>query len=129
MPTEMNGLKNEVIVQKAHRYDYDHAMRNCGIRFVDVETLQEYESEFTRNTVMCFFYNAADAGQINREDWIRVAHAHGVPCLNDAAADVPPISNLWNYTQMGYNGAYINYGGNYQNISLAWQYSWVGWPK
>jgi L-seryl-tRNA(Ser) seleniumtransferase len=103
MPTEMNGLKNEVIVQKAHRYDYDHAMRNCGIRFVDVETLQEYESAFTRNTVMCFFYNAADAGQISREDWVRVAHAHGVPCLNDAAADVPPISNLWNYTQMGFD--------------------------
>jgi L-seryl-tRNA(Ser) seleniumtransferase len=103
MPTDMNGLKNEVIVQKAHRYDYDHAMRNCGIRFVDVETLQEYESAFTRNTVMCFFYNAADAGQIRREDWIRVAHAHGVPCLNDAAADVPPISNLWNYTQMGFD--------------------------
>jgi L-seryl-tRNA(Ser) seleniumtransferase len=103
MPTDMNGLKNEVIVQKAHRYDYDHAMRNCGIRFVDVETLQEYESAFTRNTVMCFFYNAADAGQITREDWIRVAHAHGVPCLNDAAADVPPISNLWNYTYLGFD--------------------------
>jgi len=103
MPTDMNGLKNEVIVQKAHRYDYDHAMRNCGIRFVDVETLREYESAFSRNTVMCFFYNAADAGQISREDWIRVAHAHGVPCLNDAAADVPPISNLWNYTQMGFD--------------------------
>ena len=103
MPTDMNGLKNEVIVQKAHRYDYDHAMRNCGIRFVDVETLREYESAFNRNTVMCFFYNAADAGQISREDWIRVAHAHGVPCLNDAAADVPPISNLWNYTQMGFD--------------------------
>jgi len=81
MPTDMNGLKNEVIVQKAHRYDYDHAMRNCGIRFVDVETLREYESAFTRNTVMCFFYNAADAGQISREDWIRVAHAHGVLCF------------------------------------------------
>jgi L-seryl-tRNA(Ser) seleniumtransferase len=103
MPTDMNGLKNEVIVQKAHRYGYDHAMRNCGIRFVDVETLQEYESAFTRNTVMCFFYNAADAGQISREDWIRLAHAHGVPCFNDAAADVPPISNLWNYTQMGFD--------------------------
>jgi len=103
MPTEMNGLKNEVIIQKAHHYDYDHAMRNCGIRFVDVETLQEYESAFTRNTVMCFFYNAADAGNISREDWIRVAHAHGVPCLNDAAADVPPISNLWNYTHMGFD--------------------------
>jgi L-seryl-tRNA(Ser) seleniumtransferase len=26
-----------------------------------------------------------------------------VPCFNDAAADVPPISNLWNYTQMGFD--------------------------
>jgi L-seryl-tRNA(Ser) seleniumtransferase len=103
MPTEMNGLKNEVIVQKAHRYDYDHAMRNCGIRFVDVETMKDYEAAFTPNTVMCFFYNAAEGGQIGREDWIRVAHAHGVPCLNDAAADVPPISNLWNYTHMGFD--------------------------
>ena len=103
MPTEMNGLKNEVIVQKAHRYDYDHAMRNCGIRFVDVETMKDYEAAFTPNTVMCFFYNAADGGQIGREDWIRVAHAHGIPCLNDAAADVPPISNLWNYTHMGFD--------------------------
>jgi L-seryl-tRNA(Ser) seleniumtransferase len=103
MPSEMSGLKNEVIVQKAHRYDYDHALRNCGIRFVDVETLQEYESAFTRNTVMCHFYNAADGGKISREDWIRIAHAHEVPCLNDAAADVPPISNLWNYTHMGFD--------------------------
>ena len=103
IPTDMAGLKNEVVVQKAHRYDYDHALRCCGIRFVEVETLQEYESAINKNTAMCFFYNAADAGNISREDWIRVAHSHGVPCLNDAAADVPPISNLWNYTKMGFD--------------------------
>ena len=103
IPTDMAGLKNEVVVQKAHRYDYDHALRCCGIRFVEVETLQEYESAINKNTAMCFFYNAADEGNISREDWIRVAHAHRVPCLNDAAADVPPISNLWNYTQMGFD--------------------------
>jgi L-seryl-tRNA(Ser) seleniumtransferase len=103
IPTDMTGLKNEVIVQKLHRYDYDHAMRNCGIRFVEVETLEQYQAAFTPNTMMCFFYNAADGGQISRLDWVRVAHAHNVPCLNDAAADVPPISNLWNYTQMGFD--------------------------
>jgi Putative MetA-pathway of phenol degradation len=27
------------------------------------------------------------------------------------------------------NGAYVNYGGNYQNVSVAWQYSWIGWRK
>jgi L-seryl-tRNA(Ser) seleniumtransferase len=103
MPTDMAGLKNEVLVQKAHRYDYDHALRNCGIRFVEVETAAEYEAAFTERTVMAHFYNAAEAGQIGREEWIRVAHKHGVPCFNDAAADVPPISNLWNYTKMGFD--------------------------
>src|SRR6516165_9093198 len=103
IPTDMQGLKDEVLVQKAHRYAYDHSLRNCGIRFINVETLQEYEAAFTSKTVMCHFYNAADEGEISRQDWIRVAHAHGVPCFNDAAADVPPISNLWSYTKMGFD--------------------------
>ncbi|MCU1232916.1 MAG: selenocysteine synthase (seryl-tRNASer selenium transferase)-like protein [Candidatus Solibacter sp.] len=103
IPTDLEGLKTEVIVQKAHRYDYDHAMRNCGARFVEVETLAEYEAAFNDRTVMTNYFNAAEAGQIGREDWIRVAHSHNVPCFNDAAADVPPISNLWNYTKMGFD--------------------------
>jgi L-seryl-tRNA(Ser) seleniumtransferase len=103
IPTDVTGLKNEVIAQKAHRYEYDHAIRNCGARFVEVVTLAEYEAAFTERTVMTNFFNAAEQGEISREDWIRVAHSHNVPCLNDAAADVPPISNLWNYTKMGFD--------------------------
>jgi Putative MetA-pathway of phenol degradation len=26
-------------------------------------------------------------------------------------------------------GTYIRFGGNYQNVQVAWQYSWIGWPK
>ena len=103
LPLDVSALKNEVIIQKAHRYGYDHAIKNCGIRFVEVETLDQYERAFTERTVMCHFYNAAEEGQIGREKWLDVAHRHGVPCFNDAAADVPPISNLWNYTQMGFD--------------------------
>jgi L-seryl-tRNA(Ser) seleniumtransferase len=98
----MGGLKNEVIVQKTHRYGYDHAIRNCGVRFVEVETLEQYEQAFSERTVMTHFFNAGEE-KISREDWLRVAHKHGVPCFNDAAADVPPIANLWNYTQMGFD--------------------------
>jgi uncharacterized pyridoxal phosphate-dependent enzyme len=103
IPTDLTGLKNEVIVQKAHRYDYDHAIRNCGATFVEVETLEQYEKAFNDRTVMTQFFNAGEGNKIGREEWIQVAHKHGVPCFNDAAADVPPISNLWNYTQMGFD--------------------------
>ncbi len=103
MPGNTSALKDEVIVQKAHRYDYDHALLNCGIRFVEVETIDDYERAFTAKTAMAHFFNAAEGGKISREDWVRIAHQHSIPCFNDAAADVPPISNLWNYTRMGFD--------------------------
>jgi L-seryl-tRNA(Ser) seleniumtransferase len=103
IPGDLSELKNEVIVQKTHRYGYDHALRNCGIKFVEIETMAEYEAAFNERTVLAHFFNAAEGGQIGREDWVRVAHQHGVPCFNDAAADIPPAANLWNYTQMGFD--------------------------
>jgi hypothetical protein len=27
------------------------------------------------------------------------------------------------------NGTYVRFGGNYQNVSVGCQYSWIGWPK
>jgi uncharacterized pyridoxal phosphate-dependent enzyme len=103
IPQEVMHMKNEVLIQKGHRYGYDQALVACGAKFVEVETLAEYEKAFTDKTVMAHFFNAAEQGQIGREDWLRVAHQHGVPCFNDAAADMPPIANLWNYTQMGFD--------------------------
>src|SRR3954471_13513172 len=104
IPTEVRGLpKFEVLIQKGHRYGYDQAVLCCGVKFVEVETVEDYDRAFNDHTVMALFYNAAERGSISREDWIRVARAHSVPTFNDAAADMPPISNLWNYTQMGFD--------------------------
>jgi uncharacterized pyridoxal phosphate-dependent enzyme len=103
IPQQVMKAKNEVVVQKAHRYGYDQALVACGAKMIEVETLDQYDRAFTEKTVMAHFFNAAEGGQIGREDWIRIAHKHNVPCFNDAAADMPPISNLWNYTQMGFD--------------------------
>jgi uncharacterized pyridoxal phosphate-dependent enzyme len=95
--------KNEVVVQKIHRYEYDVAMQLCGIKIIDVVTLDDFKQALGPNTVMTNYFNAADAVGISREDWIAVAHSKGVPCHLDAAADMPPISNLWKYTGMGFD--------------------------
>jgi uncharacterized pyridoxal phosphate-dependent enzyme len=95
--------KNEVIMQKGQRYGYDHGMYLCGIKIVEVVTLDDYKKAFNANTVMTNFLNAADGGEIGEEEWLSVAHQHNVPCHLDAAADMPPISNLWKYTGMGFD--------------------------
>ncbi len=95
--------KNEVVLQKIHHYEYDVAMQLCGIKFVDVVTLDDYKQALGPNTVMTQYFNACDDVGISREDWIAAAHEKGVPCHLDAAADMPPISNLWKYTGMGFD--------------------------
>lgn len=40
-----------------------------------------------------------------------------------------PVSRRQSF-KLSYNrGAYVIYGGNYQNISVGWQYSWLGKPN
>ena len=111
MPQSVDGLKNQVIVQQAHRYEYDRAMYLCGARVTEVVTLDDYKRACDAdNAVMTNFFNAAEdedgiagTAQIGREEWLRVAHDHNIPCHLDAAADMPPISNLWKYTGMGFD--------------------------
>ncbi len=111
MPQAIDGMKNQVIVQRAHRYGYDHAMFLCGARVTEVVTLDEYKKACAAgNAIMTNFFNAAEeedgeagTAQIGREEWLRVAHEHNIPCHLDAAADMPPISNLWKYTEMGFD--------------------------
>jgi L-seryl-tRNA(Ser) seleniumtransferase len=103
IPGGVAGHKNEVVVQKAHRYEYDHAMQLCNVVIKEVVSLDDYRAALGDRTVMTNFFNAAEGGEIGREAWIQAAHEHGVPCHLDAAADVPPIENLWNYTGMGFD--------------------------
>src|SRR6266849_9272328 len=56
---DTTGMKTEVIVQKSHRYGYDHAVRNCGTRFIEVETRDELEHAINDKTAMMLFFNSA----------------------------------------------------------------------
>ena len=98
------GMKTEVIMQKSHRFGYDHAIRNCGVKIVEVETAAELEAAITPQTAMMLFYNNNNSvGQIRDEEFVRLGKKHGVVTMNDCAADVPPVENLWKFTAMGFD--------------------------
>jgi len=100
----LTGMKSEVIIQKSHRFGYDHAVRNCGVKLVEVETADDLERAVTDKTAMMLFYNNNNpVGRIRDEEFVRLGKKHRVPTFNDAAADVPPVENLWKYTKMGFD--------------------------
>jgi L-seryl-tRNA(Ser) seleniumtransferase len=101
---DLHDMKSEVIIQKAHRFGYDHAVRNCGVRLVEVETREDVDAAVNPKTAMMLFYNNNNKeGRIQDEEFVQLGKKHGVPTFNDAAADVPPVDNLWKYTKMGFD--------------------------
>lgn len=101
---DTTGLKNRVIVQKAHRLSYDHAIRNVGVTLHEVESREELVAAIDERTAMLFFLNHADSdGQIQRQEFADIGRERGIPTLIDAAADLPPASNLTAFTAMGYD--------------------------
>ncbi len=97
-------MKSEVITQKSHRFGYEHAVRNCGVKLVEVETREDLERAVNGQTAMMLFYNNNNSeGRIRDEEFVQLGKKHGIPTLNDAAADVPPVENLWKYTKMGFD--------------------------
>jgi uncharacterized pyridoxal phosphate-dependent enzyme len=93
----------EVIMQKSHRYLFDQAVTTTGARIVEVEGADGMEKAFTPQTVMALFFNAAEKHSITHEDFIAIAKRHNIPTLLDAAADVPPVENLFKYQKMGFS--------------------------
>ncbi len=105
------GMKSEVIIQKSHRNGYDHAIRNTGAKLIEVETAQELDAAIGANTAMLFYLNhAANDGQIGHEEFVKIGKKHSVPTMIDAAADVPPVENLFRFTKLGYDLVTISGG-------------------
>lgn len=105
---DLPGPRREVIIQKNHRYSYDHAVRNTGIKMVEVESAKEMEEAINDRTVMTLFFNAAAQfggfeHTIGHEEFVAISKKHDIPSFIDAAADVPPPENLFKYIDIGFD--------------------------
>lgn len=100
--------KSEVIIQRCHRNPYDNAVPTAGATFVEIGDCikthpWELEAAITENTAAVFFALQAELlnASLSLEEVIRIAHAKGIPVVVDAAAELPPKSNLWSIRQKG----------------------------
>ena len=108
---EYTGMKSEVICQKSHDIVYNHALTNTGCKIVQVETAEDVDKAVNERTaLMHFLHIESDKGKIQHEEWVALAKKHGIPTGIDMAADVPPVSNLWRFNDMGFDFVVISGG-------------------
>jgi len=106
-----SGMKSEIILQKSHANGYHHALTNTGATLVLIETREQLEESINDQTAMMWFLNREEPqGLIKHSEWLEVAKKHHIPTMNDIAADVPPVENLWKYNEMGYDLVAISGG-------------------
>ena len=98
------GWANEVIIQEGHQIGYAQALTNVGAKVVLVKTAKEMEKAINKKTAMMWFLNAnTENGEVKWEEFVAIAKKHNIPTFIDCAADVPPVSNLFRFTEMGFD--------------------------
>ena len=105
---DLRGLKDEIVVQRLQRNGYDYAVRQVGATIVDVgtetgTTADAFRAAIGPRTAAVFWFQGAmnRPGELPLPAVIDIAASSGVPVVVDAAAQLPPVSNLWEFTRMG----------------------------
>ncbi len=110
---DTRGMKNEVIMMRSQRNFYDHAIRAAGAVIVEVGLPDRYAGAGVRDAeaweiadaitgrTAAIFHVADAAAQPNLSIVTAVAKRHNIPVIVDAAAQLPPQSNLKRFIAEG----------------------------
>jgi L-seryl-tRNA(Ser) seleniumtransferase len=126
----LGEVRDQVVVHRTQRLWYDHAVRQIGVELVEIghayETQPwELDDAITDRTAAVVYFAGS---HLNRNTLslpyvVERAHVRGVPVIVDAAAQLPPVSNLWRFTrECGADVAVFSGGktiGGPQNSGLA----------
>jgi len=100
--------RNEVIIQRIHRNPYDNAIPTAGAKFIEIgDAIKthpwELDNSINERTAAVMYALQAEMmdASLSLDTTLEIAHARNVPVIVDAAAELPPKSNLWTLSQRG----------------------------
>ena len=118
---ETEGMKNEIVIQTAHRFPYDQSYRAAGAKLVTIGTARrtaEWELDAAINdktaAVAYLFSPFLARTALSLTKVAEISHARGVPVIVDGASMVPPRDNLRKYIRMGADMVVISGGKGIQ---------------
>ncbi len=108
---DTTGLRNEIVVHRAHRNSFDHALRLAGAHFVEFGYLLpssgmgayrwQMEAAFTEKTAASFYVGLPVDSALDFKNFVEISHSHGVPVIVDAAPTQVPSENFRRWIDLG----------------------------
>jgi len=106
---DTRGMKNEIVIQRAHRFAYDQAYRVAGGVLVDIGLARrtqpfELDDAITDRTAAVAYLVSpftSPPGVLTLEQVVAIAHKRNVPVIVDAASMLPPRENLTRFLRQG----------------------------
>ena len=106
---DTTGMRNEIVIQRAHRFAYDQAYRVAGGVLVEIglaRRTQPFELEAAigeRTAAVAYLISPVTSppGVLTLEQVIAIAHKRSVPVIVDAASMLPPRENLTKFLRLG----------------------------
>jgi uncharacterized pyridoxal phosphate-dependent enzyme len=101
--------KDEVVIPKASRNEYDQAIRSIGVRIIEVGDAVEYEAALGPKVAMVYVLtsNRMESGSLNYDTVYSIAKKKNIPVFTDAAAEMLSVPNV--YLQRG--STFVGYSG------------------
>lgn len=108
---DTTGLRNEIIIQRSHFTAYSHALRVSGAKLVDVGYVGfpgqgitwgwQVEAAINDRTAALFYSVGSAEGIVELPELVEIGKKHGIPVIVDAAAALPPKTNLRHFIELG----------------------------
>jgi L-seryl-tRNA(Ser) seleniumtransferase len=106
---DARGMRNEIVIQRAHRFAYDQSYRVPGGVLVEIGLARrtaphELEEAITERTAAVAYLVSpftSPPGILPLDQVVAIAHRRGVPVIVDAASMLPPRANLTKFLRMG----------------------------
>lgn len=101
--------KDEVVIPKHSRNEYDAAVRSIGVRIIEVGDAQEFQAALGPRVAMIYVLAGpnAETGPLTYDNIYPLAKERNIPVLVDAAAEILTIPNVHlqrGATLVGYSG-------------------------
>ena len=90
----LQGLKDEAIIPRESRNQYDHAVRTLGLKVIEVNSVADVEAAIGEHTAIIYLLGEYfGTAKLDLKEVAPLARKAGVPILVDAAADYLIVPN------------------------------------